>query len=74
MTVCVIRLSKNLFFAKNGIYSLEIKRNLNKKNHPQYLLLNKIGNQALALKWSRELANNLLDEQKLNAGIINKYE
>ena len=74
MTVCVIRLSKNLFFAKNGIYSLEIKRNLNKKNHPQYLLLNKIGNQALALKWSRELANTLLDEQKLNAGIINKYE
>jgi hypothetical protein len=74
LTVCVIRLSKNLFFAKNGIYSLEIKRNLNKKNHPQYLLLNKIGNQALALKWSRELANTLLDEQKLNAGIINKYE
>jgi hypothetical protein len=74
LTVCVIRLSKNLFFAKNGIYSLEIKRNLNKKNHPQYLLLNKIGNQALAIKWPRELANNLLDEQKLNAGIINKYE
>jgi hypothetical protein len=74
LTVYGIRWSKNLFFAKNGIYSLEIKRNLNKKNHPQYLLLNKIGNQALAIKWPRELANNLLDEQKLNAGIINKYE
>ena len=74
MTVCVIRRYKNLFFDENGIFSLEIRRNLNKKIQLQCLLLNKIGNQALAIKWTRELANTLLDEQKLNAGIINKYE
>jgi hypothetical protein len=74
LTVCVIRRYKNLFFDENGIFSLEIRRNLNKKIQLQCLLLNKIGNQALAIKWTRELANTLLDEQKLNAGIINKYE
>lgn len=74
MTVCIIRLSKNLFFDENGIFSLEIRRNLNKKIQLQCLLLNKIGNQALAIKWTRELANTLLDEQALNAELINKYE
>jgi hypothetical protein len=74
LTVCIIRLSKNLFFDENGIFSLEIRRNLNKKIQLQCLLLNKIGNQALAIKWTRELANTLLDEQALNAELINKYE
>lgn len=74
MTVCIIRLYKNLFFDENGIFSLEIRRNLNKKIQLQCLLLNKIGNQALAIKWTRELANTLLDEQALNAELINKYE
>ena len=74
MTVCIIRLSKNLFFDENGIFSLEIRRNLNKKIQLQCLLLNKIGNQALAIKWTRELANTLLDEQELNTELINKYE
>jgi hypothetical protein len=36
--------------------------------------LNKIGNQALGIKWTRELANTLLDEQELKAELINKYE
>jgi hypothetical protein len=45
-----------------------------KKIQLQCLLLNKIGNQALAIKWTRELANTLLDEQALNAELINKYE
>jgi hypothetical protein len=36
--------------------------------------LNKIGKQALAIKWTRELANTLLDEQELNTELINKYE
>ena len=74
MTVCIIRLSKNLFFDENGIFSLEIRRNLNKKIQLQCLLLNKIGNQPLAIKWTRELANTLLDEQELNPELINKYE
>jgi len=74
LTVCIIRLSKNLFFDENGIFSLEIRRNLNKKIQLQCLLLNKIGNQALAIIWTRELANTLLDEQALNAELINKYE
>ena len=74
MTVCIIRLSKNLFFDENGIFSLEIRRNLNKKIQLQCLLLNKIGNQALAIKWTRELANTLIDEQELKAELINKYE
>ena len=74
MTVCVIRRYKNLFFDENGIFSLEIRRNLNKKIQLQCLLLNKIGNQALAIKWTRELANTLLDEQELNTELINKYE
>ena len=74
MTVCIIRLYKNLFFDENGIFSLEIRRNLNKKIQLQCLLLNKIGNQALAIKWTRELANTLLDEQELNPELINKYE
>jgi hypothetical protein len=74
LTVCIIRLSKNLFFDENGIFSLEIRRNLNKKIQLQCLLLNKIGNQALAIKWTRELANTLLDEQELNTELINKYE
>jgi len=74
LTVCIIRLYKNLFFDENGIFSLEIRRNLNKKIQLQCLLLNKIGNQALAIKWTRELANTLLDEQALNAELINKYE
>jgi len=74
LTVCIIRLSKNLFFDENGIFSLEIRRNLNKKIQLQCLLLNKIGNQALAIKWTRELANTLIDEQELKAELINKYE
>jgi len=74
LTVCIIRLYKNLFFDENGIFSLEIRRNLNKKIQLQCLLLNKIGNQALAIKWTRELANTLLDEQELNPELINKYE
>jgi len=39
-----------------------------------YALLNKIGSQELAIKWTRELANTLLDEQALNPELINKYE